>query len=134
MRRRKQWNEYLSQRTTTEISAGSTLEAIIIDITGSPIPVGLAVAVNYEVITRSAWSLTVLEEDDEIEILLGICWRMMNMSTQDPLQIGDLTLSSRVFFGNISLSGSIYHVILFRIWNRICHRFSQTCSCTHTRI
>ena len=52
-----------------EISAGSTLEAIIIDITGSPIPVGLAVAVNYEVITRSAWSLTVLEEDDEIEIL-----------------------------------------------------------------
>ena len=52
-----------------EISAGSTLENIIIDITGNPIPVGLAVAVNYEVITRSNWSFTVLEENDEIEIL-----------------------------------------------------------------
>lgn len=52
-----------------EITVGSTLEAIIIETIGSPIPVGLAVAVNYEVITRSKWSSTILEENDEVEIL-----------------------------------------------------------------
>lgn len=55
--------------STQHIPMGTTLEDIIIQLAGSPIPAGVAIAVNYEVIKRAEWSSTVLEEMDEIEIL-----------------------------------------------------------------
>lgn len=52
-----------------EISAGSTVEMIVQQITETPIPSGVAVAINMQVIPRSEWSTTSIEDDDEIEIL-----------------------------------------------------------------
>jgi len=54
---------------TRQISAGTTLEEIISQTVGSPIPAGVAVAVNYELIKRTDWQDTILEKGDEIEIL-----------------------------------------------------------------
>ena len=47
----------------------ANLEDIVKLFTESPIPNGVAVALNYSVITRANWKSTPIEENDEIEIL-----------------------------------------------------------------
>ena len=47
----------------------ANLEDIVKLFTESPIPSGVAVALNYSVITRANWKSTPIEENDEIEIL-----------------------------------------------------------------
>ena len=51
------------------ISAATSLLSLIEECTGSPIPTGVAVAINYSVIPQHKWASTPLEDGDEIEIL-----------------------------------------------------------------
>ncbi len=50
-----------------ELAPRSTVEDVVALL--SPSPAGLAVAVNGEVVSRSAWSKREIEEGDEIEVL-----------------------------------------------------------------
>ncbi len=50
-----------------ELPEGSTVADVVQMLSRSPS--GLAVAVNGEVVARSAWSARVVEEADEIEVL-----------------------------------------------------------------
>ena len=51
------------------ILESSTVLTIVEAICGSPVPTGVAVALNSMVVPRRKWSETLLEEDDSIEIL-----------------------------------------------------------------
>jgi len=51
------------------ILESSTVLTIVETICGSPVPTGVAVALNSMVVPRRKWAETLLEEDDSIEIL-----------------------------------------------------------------
>ena len=51
------------------VSSSSTVQEIVESKCGSPVPTGVAVALNLAVLPRSKWTSTTLEEDDNLEIL-----------------------------------------------------------------
>jgi|TARA_B110000037_G_C16956912_1_gene439274 sulfur carrier protein len=55
--------------TQQTIPKEATLENIVKLFTETPIPNGVAVALNYAVITKANWKSTQVEENDEVEIL-----------------------------------------------------------------
>lgn len=54
-----------------ELSAGTTIEAVVADV-GAGARLGVAVAVNGEVVPRSTWSEATLNEGDQVEVLRAI--------------------------------------------------------------
>nr|WP_246404712.1 sulfur carrier protein ThiS [Nocardiopsis algeriensis] len=58
-----------------ETADGTTVEAVVRDLTaseGGPVPGGIAVAVNDEVVRRAAWAGTVLEAGDRVEVITAV--------------------------------------------------------------
>lgn len=51
------------------VHTGCTVLEVIEIICGSPVPTGVAVALNSMVVPRRQWSATSIEDDDSIEIL-----------------------------------------------------------------
>ena len=51
------------------ISTATTLLSVVEMVCGTPIPTGVAVALNSTVISRSQWEQTTLEADDQVEVL-----------------------------------------------------------------
>ena len=51
------------------ISIDSSVLDIVEKVCGSPVPHGVAVALNSMVVPRSQWSSTTVENDDSLEIL-----------------------------------------------------------------
>ncbi|MFF9728244.1 sulfur carrier protein ThiS [Streptomyces albidoflavus] len=53
-----------------ELAAGTTLEALVAELTSAPR--GVAAAVNEAVVPRRAWTATVLGEGDRVEVLTAV--------------------------------------------------------------
>ncbi|MEU5399483.1 sulfur carrier protein ThiS [Streptomyces sp. NPDC005963] len=53
-----------------EVSAGTTLGALVAELTAAP--TGVAAAVNETVVPRSRWELTLLDDGDRIEVLTAV--------------------------------------------------------------
>ena len=51
------------------VSVDSSVLDIVEKVCGSPVPNGVAVALNSMVVPRSQWSSTTVEDDDSLEIL-----------------------------------------------------------------
>lgn len=51
------------------IAPGASILDIVENLCGTPVPTGVAVALNSMVIPRKNWADTTLEEDDALEIL-----------------------------------------------------------------
>ena len=58
--------------TPTEVPDSTTVARVVTDLTGTDHSRGVAVAVNDEVVARSAWSATVLTDGDSVEILTAV--------------------------------------------------------------
>jgi sulfur carrier protein len=52
-----------------DMPAGSPVAAVVTELTGSPDARGVAVAINGEVVPRTAWATTVVEAGDRVEVL-----------------------------------------------------------------
>ncbi len=58
-----------------EVADGTTVEAVVRDLTTSgdgDIPGGIAVAVNDEVVRRTAWADSVLAPGDRVDVLTAV--------------------------------------------------------------
>lgn len=58
-----------------EVADGTTVEAVVRDLTTSgdgDIPGGIAVAVNDEVVRRTAWADSVLTPGDRVDVLTAV--------------------------------------------------------------
>lgn len=53
-----------------ELATGTTLDALVADLT--PAPSGVAAAVNEAVVPRSQWPGTLLGEGDRVEVLTAV--------------------------------------------------------------
>lgn len=53
----------------TVIDAQSTVQTVVESLCGTPVPSGVAVAINSSVVPRAQWSSTVLDEGDSVEVL-----------------------------------------------------------------
>jgi sulfur carrier protein len=55
-----------------EFTDGTTVEAVVRDLTGTEIPGGIAVAVNDEVVRRAAWASSPLNQGDRVDVLTAV--------------------------------------------------------------
>ncbi|MFC4610185.1 sulfur carrier protein ThiS [Streptomyces maoxianensis] len=53
-----------------EFATGTTLDALVADLTAAPS--GVAAAVNEAVVPRSQWSGTLLDDGDRVEVLTAV--------------------------------------------------------------
>lgn len=61
-------NVYVNGEART-VHIGCTVLEVVELICGSPVPTGVAVALNSMVVPRRQWSGTSMEDDDSLEIL-----------------------------------------------------------------
>lgn len=54
------------------LAEGCTVSDVVCAVTGTEAPRGVAVALNGEVVTRTAWSRTGLAEGDRVEVLTAV--------------------------------------------------------------
>jgi sulfur carrier protein len=54
---------------TKEVSPGLTLHQLLLDLEIDPSRPGIAVAIDQEVILRTQWGKTEIQQDSEIEII-----------------------------------------------------------------
>lgn len=55
-----------------EVDAGTTVAALVTQVTGKADPPGVAVALNGRVVTRSRWPETALGEGDQLELVNAV--------------------------------------------------------------
>lgn len=55
-----------------EFADDTTVEAVVRDLTGAEAPGGVAVAVNDEVVRRTAWSASPLNQGDRVDVLTAV--------------------------------------------------------------
>lgn len=58
-----------------EVTADTTVEAVVRELTdtvGGEVPGGIAVAVNDEVVRRTAWAATPLRAHDRVDVLTAV--------------------------------------------------------------
>jgi sulfur carrier protein len=56
--------------TPRDLGSGATIEAVVLEI--APWQKGVAVALNGQVVPRSAWAGTPLAPDDRVEVLSAV--------------------------------------------------------------
>ena len=61
-------NVFVNGKVQT-VQTDSTVLGIVETVCGSPVPTGVAVALNSMVVPRHQWSSTTVENDDSLEIL-----------------------------------------------------------------
>ena len=55
-----------------EVADAATVGDVVLDVAGTERSRGVAVAVNDDVVSRSAWSTTTLADGDSVEILTAV--------------------------------------------------------------
>ncbi|WP_047870237.1 sulfur carrier protein ThiS [Nocardiopsis sp. RV163] len=55
-----------------EFADDTNVEAVVRDLTGSEAPGGVAVAVNDEVVRRTAWAASPLNQGDRVDVLTAV--------------------------------------------------------------
>lgn len=58
--------------TPSEVPNDATVARVVAELAGTGRSRGVAVAVNGDVVARSAWSATVLADGDSVEILTAV--------------------------------------------------------------
>ena len=87
------------------VDVDSSVLDIVEKVCGSPVPTGVAVALNSMVVPRRQWGSTTLENDTASKYyghpVEDKCIPFMHLNTirHDPFQLGELTLHSRVLLG-----------------------------------
>jgi thiazole synthase len=79
---------------SVELPAGATVASAIELAGGAPQGRGVAVAVDGEVVPRSEWDSTTLQEGQSVEVLAAI-----QGGAEDGFELGDRTWSSRLIVG-----------------------------------